>query len=419
MESNKWRLNQLIGGDAGDETNEEDFISTLSFDHSGQHLAVGDNLGRVIIFESQEDPEKGIQYKFKTEFHAHSESFDVLRSEHIPPKVIDLKWLKSTGPSLMLLSTTEKAINLCKIKEENKKIFKPVNLDVNNPDQLSMPISSREAEPTWNHIIQKTYPKLHKYPIHSLSVSVNESNFLSSDEFSVFLWDINKPLHAFPIYELQHLQDDVEEMVTSAEFSPQQESVFLSTTNKGARLGDLRKSCSSKKSYVRFEEAFSGKRNIFTDYLEFVSSGSFLGDNKIVTRELLQSKIWDIRQPNRPLKVVPLNEKLKTRLADMYENDAIMERFNAVASPGGHFISTGMFNKAVHIIDTQTHENLELSLDYSGKVRSRSVPPDGSGCQVPAESYNFDHKTTKVAWNPVQNTFATAVESSIFVCSQT
>lgn len=116
-----WTLRQIIGEESGDVT-EDDMVSSIAFDHNGQHLAVGDNFGRVIIFERDSGAD-GSEYRFVTEMQSHTKAFDVLRSEFIYPRVVDLKWLRPLGSSLTFLTATEKAIHLCKVGEKYKRVY--------------------------------------------------------------------------------------------------------------------------------------------------------------------------------------------------------------------------------------------------------------------------------------------------------
>lgn len=54
-----YKLIQMFGYKGpGEKIQEEDIISRISFDSSGQYLALGDHAGRVIIFETQDTTSK-------------------------------------------------------------------------------------------------------------------------------------------------------------------------------------------------------------------------------------------------------------------------------------------------------------------------------------------------------------------------
>ena len=416
-ETGGWKLSQVIGGESGPEVTEDDHISSIAFDMKGRHLAVGDSFGRVIVFERQAQAESGVEFGFLTEMRAHVESFDVLRSETDSPRIVDIKWLRSMGSSLVFLTATEKSINLCKAGLRQKKVYKPLNAQAERAQELLVPRPRVDDKHTWQHTISRTYPKLHNNLIHSISVCANEINFLSSDELSIFMWHVEKELKAFPLVEFKNaMTEEVTEVITSSQYSPTQESIFLFSTNKGARLCDNRKSLSSSRQTVRFEELSSPvKKNLFTDALAFVSSAAFCGDSKIVTREFFQTKVWDVRMPSRPLSTTQINEGLKSKLAEMYQNEALLERFNVAASPCGSRHATGMFNKTFHILDNEGDNNRQVTLDFKGALKVRKMQR-GAAEPLP-ESYSFTARTPRLAWSPAEDLIAVPLDSSIFLYS--
>lgn len=54
----------------GEKVLEEDIITTLKYDQNGQHLALGDQAGRIIIFkEGSNKKDEALEYL--TEFQSH------------------------------------------------------------------------------------------------------------------------------------------------------------------------------------------------------------------------------------------------------------------------------------------------------------------------------------------------------------
>lgn len=78
-----WRLTQILGDDDLGKVENEDFITSLAFDQSGRYLAVGDQSGRLIIFEDFgfENPSlnQNSQFQFLCEFQSHQREFDFLK----------------------------------------------------------------------------------------------------------------------------------------------------------------------------------------------------------------------------------------------------------------------------------------------------------------------------------------------------
>ena len=71
---------------------ESDTLSAVEFDRSGDHIAVGDKTGRIIIFRSCDGIEGNEnEFNYLCEFQAHETEFDYLRSQEIEEKVNKVK----------------------------------------------------------------------------------------------------------------------------------------------------------------------------------------------------------------------------------------------------------------------------------------------------------------------------------------
>ena len=225
-------------------------------------------------------------------------------------------------------------------------------------------------------------------------------------------------MRAFHLFELKHDDDEVTEIITSSNCSRTSDNLILVSTNKNARLFDLRKPMIGGKAHAKFEEAPVGKRNMFTDYLGFVSQAVFAGENKIITREFMQTKVWDIRHSSKPLATTVLNPGLMTKLADMYENDAIMERFNVSSSQDGKRHAAGMFNRSFHIIDHEAQTNMMVGLSFKKQTYLKQIGKGGQPEVLPTP-YNFEQKVQRLAWHPSEDVIACLLDSSIFIYKNT
>jgi serine/threonine-protein phosphatase 2A regulatory subunit B len=82
--SSNYKYTQLFGYKGPNEKIvEEDIISKLRFDPSGNYLAVGDKAGRVIVFETKEQKKGAPLYEYFSEFQSHFKEFDPLRSMEV------------------------------------------------------------------------------------------------------------------------------------------------------------------------------------------------------------------------------------------------------------------------------------------------------------------------------------------------
>ena len=410
-----WAFKQIIGDDnPNQEVTEEDIISAISFDRDGQHLAIGDNAGRVILFQRDQSKE-GAPYGFITELYAHTKFFDYFRSEESEPRILDIKWINSWGKSLNFLTATEKCINFCKVKEKPRKVFENVGTPSDDPQEYQFPKVVKEEKASWDHTIHRSYPKLHSYTINSLSVNPNGENFLSSDQCSIFMWHLEKSPKAFSLFETKVSPEGEAEVITSSCFSPYKEALYLYSTSKGAVICDTRKNTAGGKGSVRFEEP-QGKKNIFTDFLSVVSKAVFSAENRIMTRELLQVRVWDVRMGSRPLNIIPLQEGLKGKLAEMYENDAIQDLFSLAASSDGKKFVTGSYHRGFHIVDSEGENNFLFGLDYKKRTLCKRIPKNTA--EQISDRYDFSTKTLKVAYHPQEDLVAIPLDSNIFFYSK-
>ena len=98
-----------------------DILSAMSFDQSGEFLAVGDKGGRVIIFRFTDlKNSRYFDYRYFSEIQSHEPEFDHLKSLELDEKINSLEFLKQPKQSnVQLLSTNDRIIKLWKL--ENRK----------------------------------------------------------------------------------------------------------------------------------------------------------------------------------------------------------------------------------------------------------------------------------------------------------
>ena len=137
------------------------------------------------------------------------------------------------------LTTNDKTIKLWKISQKNlKKIVK-----TSDAADFTMPQLEIVEPVAWRPSLRKTYPSLHMFNINSISASHNEEFLLSSDDLRVNLWSLEQPNKAFIAVDIKPANlDELDEVVTSSQFHPYLDSVFLYSTSLGViKIGDMRK----------------------------------------------------------------------------------------------------------------------------------------------------------------------------------
>ena len=102
------------------------------------------------------------------------------------------------------------------------------------------------------------------------------------------------------------------------------------------------------------------KGNFFTQMISSYSSMFFLANNRyIAARDFLTVKVWDVTKTDRPVACITLQEALKSKLCDIFENDNIFDRFNISASKDSNTLLTGTYNNCFHTIDINDSSNTQ------------------------------------------------------------
>lgn len=77
-----WKLTQVFGEEAAvDAVADEDVISAMAFDPSGNFIALGDKAGRLIVFERLDGTQLNtvLEYQYSNELQSHTKEFDYLK----------------------------------------------------------------------------------------------------------------------------------------------------------------------------------------------------------------------------------------------------------------------------------------------------------------------------------------------------
>jgi len=390
-----FKFSQCFGDKADIVVTEADIITASEFDHTGNFLATGDKGGRVVLFERSNS--KHCEYKFLTEFQSHDAEFDYLKSLEIEEKINQIKWLKPVQKSHFLLSTNDKTIKLWKIYEKNIKLVSENNLSegyglkqknmiigddsmksVLKLSSLKLPVLSQHDK-----IIAATpkriYANAHTYHINSISPNSDQETFLSADDLRINLWNYDLPEESFNIVDIKPANmEELTEVITSAEFHPQECNLFMYSSSKGTiKLSDMRLNALCDDKPIIFEEYTNPiNHNFFTEITSSISDIKFSPNGRyIAKRDYLTVKIWDINMNNKPLKTINIHEQLKERLSDTYENDAIFDKFEVEFSGDSSSVMTGSYNNNFMIYPNVVNTNED---DHSSIVKTFDDNSSGS-----------------------------------------
>lgn len=419
--SKKWKFTQVFGDKfSADKVANEDIISALAFDKSGNYLTVGDRAGRLIIFQRNLHTKSKTpfnEFVYLTEIQSHYKEFDFLQSTDIEEKINCIEWVNQPNENMLILSANDKTIKLWRLT--NKAVKRSEKFPSRaglTPQTLKMP-KLKVVEQNLFPSLKRAFPALHAYHIHSVSMNLNGTSFLSSDDLSVLLWDLEEMKVAHGLINIKPPSlNELTEVITSATFNQVHESLFAVGTSKGIlKLFDTRDSAKFSTNGVFFvDENLKKNKNLFTDIVSSIADLKFSADGaQIITRDYLTTKVWDQRKTKEPLKTIKLFEPFNSKLYDVYEQDIIFDKFNLGLSPDGHSFVTGFYNNYFHICDLEGAKNTQFELNFNKKTISKNIPPNYF--ETLSNSFDLTKKVSKAVWNPVHDCVVLASLNCLFI----
>ncbi|KDN36744.1 protein phosphatase 2A regulatory subunit PR55 [Tilletiaria anomala UBC 951] len=458
--SGGWRFAQCFGdkGEVEDIT-EADIISTVEFDHTGDYLATGDKGGRVVLFERNES-KKGCEYKFHTEFQSHEPEFDYLKSLEIEEKINKIKWCRRQNAAHFLLSTNDKTIKLWKVFEKSLQVVAENNLSDGfrtsqqahaanigaiHPSLMDIPqpvigSGTHLRLPRLTHhdtiiaaVPRKIYANAHAYHINSISVNSDGETYISADDLRINLWNLNISDQSFNIVDIKPVNmEELTEVITAAEFHPVNCNNFVYSSSKGTiKLADMRDSALCDQHAKQFEEEEdSSSKSFFSEIISSISDVKFSRDGRyILSRDYLTLKIWDVNMESKPVKTIQIHEHIRSKLCDLYENDSIFDKFEALWGPDNSKVLTGSYNNYFHIFDKDAEEGsngIVLQADKSAFKAKKLAGAKGKGWKnhgagavtnINVDNVDFNKKILHASFHPRENTIAIAATNNLFIFS--
>ena len=472
-------------------------ISAVEFDHTGDFLATGDHGGRVVLFERlgihggdvqgedmesmdqrQSPVDNPYEYRYLTEFQSHDPEFDYLKSLEIEEKINKIRWVKKWGDtrSHTLLTTNDKTIKLWKVYQrklielaEFNMASQPRGIPSASPgtsaDMSRSPMSPSRLKGKISEsagikipVVQSTTYQLaskcrkvylsgHAYHINSISLCSDEETFISADDLRINLWHFDRPELSFNIVDIKpEAMEDLTEVITCAEFHPTAPHIFAYGSSKGLiRLGDMRASALCDQHVKIFDggEKDASERNFFSEIVASVNALAFIGSSgyEILSRDYMTMKIWDIRYETEPVLEYQVHSMIKSKLTQLYESDAIFDKFDCCASGDGKMLATGTYSNFFKVTPVDQIEDsvvLESSRDPNRRRMNsssrfpnrivgfgRTIPRSNSksslsrkGSITPKVEHpitDFQNKIQHLSWHPKAPVIATAAQNSLYL----
>lgn len=322
---------------------------------TSNHIVMGDSSGRMALYVTSEATPRRHLRRFWHQ--AFIPEIDCLRSAPIEERVTCGRLLPKRTPAV----TTYLAANA-----RNIKLYR-MREDVARPrSKTVVPLS--------------VFTGPHKHaPIHSLALCADAQTFLSADDFQVQWWHLDGTDQASSCLVDIHPADmgEISELLTAAAFHPSHGSLFLTASSNGwTAVGDLRDPPSRSERHYSSKLTLKPEHNIVQcehdDILCSVADAAFLHDTSVVTRDYLSMKLWDLRRPTTPVAQLAVHECLADHLSELYDSDAVFDRFGLAVDTASGTVITGLYDARVAL---WRPESTEPAVYVQASVSDDSVRP--------------------------------------------
>ena len=86
-------------------------------------------------------------------------------------------------------------------------------------------------------------------------------------------------------------------------------------------------------------------KSFFSEIISSINDIKFSRDGRyLLSRDYMSLKLWDLAMDNAPVSTYGVHEGLRGRLCELYESDAIFDKFDCEVSGDGRHLSTGTYS---------------------------------------------------------------------------
>ncbi len=308
---------------------DKDNLSCMTYK---EHLYLGKEDGTVQAYQDD------LLYSFK----AFDLKFDYLESCDVLERITSIERLETGGVSHNLIVANERNIKIIEIRnsEGTKNITQGILSDV------------------YNNTTLKEFNNVHSYMINSLSLSMDNQYFISSDYLVVNLWKPERLDVGYTLLDIRPKRgDELVYVINTAKFSPHDSNIFgYSTTSGDVVINDIRLSSKSETvQTIHFKDVSS-----HDGALKSISDFSFTDLNTIAARNLNSVTLFDLRNTKKELIKIDICERM-FKDPDIYDTEAVYEKFK-LCNNSSH-IFTGDFEGRVYAIDIKNGTRDVINLD--------------------------------------------------------
>ena len=414
----EWRFNQFLGEKLTfqqikeDPDNESFLVTDIKFSNDGENVAVSDKGGRVIIFKKTDSKKGTPKLEYYYEFPAQEKDFDAYKSIEYSEEIKALEIMPSSNYNKIdILTAGYRTIKLDRIYQDQIAKYDKKDKDNLIPKFIS-------SKPEIKNTKKKLFLSNNSSEINSLSVNKeNSNNFITSDEYKVYLWDINcsqSDLYT-PVDIEPNIESATAERITKSIYIDYNPHIFIyGTSNGNIRVCDLRTSSEQLKFETNFKDEKSDMNSAIANSLLSVHDISTVLCDKysFATRHYFSINLWDMRKQNDPICKFLTYEPIINKLSYLYQNNYINDKFSLSTDNTGKFILTGGYNNMFHVIDTEQRLNTQIVIDDTNEKTMntnviRKINAKGS-CFYKKDdqsinNINFDKKITHQVYSPVEN----------------
>jgi serine/threonine-protein phosphatase 2A regulatory subunit B len=103
---------------------------------------------------------------------------------------------------------------------------------------------------------------------------------------------------------------------------------------------------------------------------------------------------------NRPIRTIYVHEQLRSKLCDLYENDAIFDKFQCSFSGDNQRIMTGSYHNYFHVYDRNGKQDRCIEASKTPKKKPARAMPKLKGKASPAKDDEGETDLDKKVMSP-------------------
>ena len=306
-------------------------------------LAAGDSHGQVSLHDCRGEAPRRLSL-----FTSHTVSFDTDTIQHESDSIVGVETLYALPNYYSLLIANEKVVKLWTVS----------------------PTSGATR-------CRRKFQGGHEFRIHSISVSPSAQHFLTCDDLTLNLWDMERTDTTYRAADHKPRSvKDLREVLLFACFHHSDTSVLLTTSTSGTiRIGDLRVRAKMNPPAIELRRP-KLKDSQYSDILCCVTGAAFGREGSLLySRDFQTVFVWDLRQAMKPLASVKLNTDSRS-LIDALNSPTGLVKFEIRAIPQG--CVTGGFEGQINGISSNDYHRVETTSLPSTSLPHLVWGPSGS-----------------------------------------